>query len=112
MLTPDRGRRTLSKALPCAIALLLLLMPLVANAATITIYGKGGVQLIPPALCPKESSSACATIELDTASPNPNEWLVYPVVGFEVYRAVLDPIDPEITEMQGSELVIHSMTQE
>lgn len=100
---------TLRRALPCAVAVLLLL-PLVATAATVTIFGHGGVIVFPPTVCPKPSQDVCATVTFDASGPDPYEALVQVPGAPEVYRAILgELIPPGITEMPGADLVLESM---
>jgi len=41
----------------------------IAAPVTVIIYGKGGVQLIPPKICPQESNNKCAEVKFNSAIP-------------------------------------------
>jgi len=93
----------------CVASLILLLLPLTANAKIVVkIYGKGGIQIIPPAVCPQQDPALCATIEIEDY--NSTEGLVEDAFSTNKYRVVLcEPIPPDVTEMQGSDLVLESI---
>ncbi len=90
-------------------ALMLLLLPLTANAKiVIKIYGRGGIQIIPPAVCPQPSQTVCAEIEVN--SVNSTDAVVTDAVSGKRYRAVLaQPVPSDVAEMQGSDLVLTSI---
>lgn len=96
-------------ALLCAVSLMVLLLPLTANAVTVTIYGTGGVVIYPPAICPDSSTAVCMTIALGMY-PNPDEGLGQDAISGNTYRVTLaEPIPPGVTEMQGSDLELESI---
>jgi hypothetical protein len=91
------------------LAVVMFLFPLAVNAVTITIYGKGGIRVYPPAICPEESQQKCAEIQFIEGSSS-NEVTVLDANSTDQYRAIFDqPIPAEVTEMQGSELEIKSI---
>jgi len=81
----------------CFILVTLFLYYANANAATtIIIYGTGGVQVWPPAVCPKESTNKCAEIKFGVTIPtDPNGDPVFVgLVGTLCYK---DQTFPNIT---------------
>lgn len=103
-----RNRPTLATALIVAMCLLPLLLPATASAKiVVTIYGGGGINIIPPEVCPDSSSAVCATIEFDEFNP-----LVVVITGESgVYDGILnEQIPVGTTEYQGCNLDIESVT--
>jgi hypothetical protein len=103
-----RNRSTPALALLCAVCLLPLLLPATASAKiVVSIYGSGGLNVIPPEVCPDSSSAVCATIEFDEYNPL-NVVITHES---EIYDGVLNEAIPVgTTEYQGCNLDIESMT--
>ncbi len=94
----------------CAVVALLL-APASASAKTVVvIYGKGGIQIWPPAVCPDQDPAKCAEVTIDEASSNPLEVTIVDAITGAPFRGTLaEPIPPSILEMQGSGLSIESL---
>ncbi|MEO0079056.1 MAG: hypothetical protein ABIK44_00040 [candidate division WOR-3 bacterium] len=92
-----------------AVFLILVLLPLTANAKIVVkIYGKGGIQIIPPAVCPQQDPALCATIEIEDY--NASEGVVEDAFSSNKYQALLaEPIPDGLTGMQGSDLQLESL---
>jgi hypothetical protein len=98
-------------ALLCA-ACLLALLPAAANAEIVVkIHGTGGVQVIPPKICPNPPwDPVCAEVKF--TSQNPTQWEVTDSES-NVYDVVVSEALPlSTTDIQGSELddILESIT--
>lgn len=89
-------------------AVLILLLPLIANAdIQIKIYGYGGVNIIPPQVCPKRSNDVCADIRI--LNWGSSEGIVTDLSGNK-YRVVFaQPIPDNATSLQGADLHLESI---
>jgi hypothetical protein len=95
-------------ALLCAVCLLPLLLPATAEAKiVVTIYGNGGIQILPPAVCPDSSDHVCATIEF--FATDPYDVVVKEAGSSNEYNAVLGTAI-QSNSMQGKDLDIESIT--
>lgn len=76
-----------------------------AQTTTIIIYGKGGVVLIPPKICPEQSDKKCAEIIFDGPTPqSTNEVSIRDSEG-NLYRGILaEPFKKNIKAMQGKDI--------
>ncbi|MCR4424254.1 MAG: hypothetical protein WHU95_00015 [candidate division WOR-3 bacterium] len=85
-----------------------LLCPLIANAEIqITIYGYGGVTIIPPAICPKHSTDKCAEIRI--LNWGSSVGTAIDLLGNQ-YRVVFaEPIPGFATQIQGADLRLESI---
>ncbi len=97
---------TPTRMLLWAAALALLLLPLTANAVTITIYGSGGVHIWPPSICPDASTNHCVDITFD--SEDPYNVFVQDAGSANQYQAILGT--PATPDSQGGDLDIVSIT--
>lgn len=86
-----------------------LLFPLIANAGIeIKVYGRGGIRIYPPAICPEPSQDLCAEIKISTWGASEGE--VDDPYSSNRYRVVFgEPIPPNTYEVQGSDLVLESI---
>ena len=95
-------------ALLCAVCLTPLLIPATAHGATLTIYGKGGVTVIPPKICPESSAAACATLNFGT---DPTHGVVTDLSSNAQYNYVLGTPPPQgLGSIQGQDLDVESIS--
>lgn len=108
---PDRNDRgvVVVLVLLCAVAVAEMLAPAAVDAATVTIYGKGGVRIWPPAVCPEESPAKCATIEWDACGPNPYVGTVTAELTGQQYTGYFPNPLCDTSAMQGSDLPVDSL---
>ncbi len=92
-----------------AVVVLILAVPTHAQGKTVVvIYGKGGVRLWPPAICPEQDPAKCADVTFE--SETPTEVTVADALDGANYAAVLaEPIPANLSSMPGSELPVESI---
>ncbi len=92
-----------------ATLLLVLSLPLITNASIIKIkiYGKGGVRISPPQICPEASSQVCAELNIFGSGSTDGEAID---TSGNRYRIVLKhSIAEGTTELQGADLELESV---
>lgn len=99
---------------------LLFLFTLNASAATIIIYGEGGLVLIPPKLCPIKSTAKCAEVILDGPTPqslsspveSSSKEVIVKALDGNLYNATLaEPLNLQGKEkLQGKDVKILNLT--
>ena len=95
-------------ALLCTVCLMPLLIPATAHGATLTVYGKGGVQVIPPKICAESSAAKCAEL---TWSTDPTHGVVTDASSNAQYNYVLGTPPPQgLQSIQGQDLDVQSIS--
>ncbi len=81
-----------------------LFIPIRSEAVTITIYGHGGIQIVPPKVCP-DSGGKC--VEIVFSASNGNEIVIQDANTGQKYLVILEePLPADATEVQGADLKI------